>query len=42
VKVPPLKNDFKNFTLAEYGTIESPNGAGLAPEFLYEKAHVTA
>ena len=40
----PLKDveTFRNFTLAKYGTIEWPNGADVAPEFLYEKAHVTA
>ncbi len=40
----PLKdvNTFRNFKLAEYGTIEWPSGADIAPEFLYEKAHVTA
>lgn len=40
----PLRDleNFRNFKLAEYGTIEWPSGADLAPEFLYEKAHVTA
>ncbi len=40
----PLKDfeTFRNFRLTEYGTIEWPNGADIAPEFLYEKAHVTA
>ena len=40
----PLKNVnyFRNFSLAEYGTICWPNGADLAPEFLYEKVRVHA
>ena len=40
----PLKdlNIFKKFTLAEYGTLVWPNGADIAPEFLYQQAHVTA
>lgn len=39
----PLKNVeyFRNFSLAEYGTVTWPNGADLAPEFLYEKTRVT-
>jgi hypothetical protein len=38
----PLKDVafFRNFTVAEYGTVTWPNGADLAPEFLYAKAHV--
>jgi hypothetical protein len=40
----PLKDPktFRNFKVAEYGTIEWPNGADIAPEFLYRQAHVTA
>jgi hypothetical protein len=40
----PLKdvNYFRNFSLAEYGTICWPNGADIAPEFLYEKVRVHA
>ncbi len=40
----PLKDQatFKKFKVAEYGTIEWPNGADIAPEFLYQQAHVTA
>ena len=36
----PLKDlsYFRRFEVAEYGTIAWPNGADLAPEFLYEKA----
>ena len=38
----PLKNPeyFRHFEVAEYGTIAWPNGADLAPEFLYERARV--
>ena len=40
----PLKdvNYFRNFSLAEYGTICWTNGADIAPEFLYEKVRVHA
>lgn len=40
----PLKNVdyFRNFSLAEYGTICWPDGADIAPEFLYEKVRVHA
>ena len=32
-------NYFRDFSVAEYGTIW-PNGADVAPEFLYEKVRV--
>ncbi|HEX8151838.1 MAG TPA: DUF2442 domain-containing protein [Thermoanaerobaculia bacterium] len=40
----PLKDVqyFRNLFVAEYGTIAWPNGADLAPEFLYEHVHVAA
>ena len=40
----PLKDPdyFRQFVLAEYGTLAWPNGADFAPEFLYSRAHVTA
>jgi hypothetical protein len=40
----PLKDVsyFRNFSVAEYGTICWPNGADLAPEFLHEKVRVHA
>ena len=38
----PLKDPeaFRKFEVAEYGTIAWPNGADLAPEFLYERTRV--
>jgi Protein of unknown function (DUF2442) len=38
----PLKDVeyFRNFEVAEYGTVAWPNGADIAPEFLYERARV--
>ena len=38
----PLKDPsyFRQMSVAEYGTIAWPNGADLAPEFLYERARV--
>jgi hypothetical protein len=40
----PLKDvaHFRDFSIAEYGTICWPNGADLAPEFLYEEVRVPA
>lgn len=41
----PLKEQafFRRFSVnPDTGTIEWPNGADFAPEFLYEKVHVTA
>jgi len=39
----PLKEPayFRQFTVAEYGTLAWPNGADLAPEFLYDRVRVT-
>ena len=38
----PLKDPdaFRKLEVAEYGTIAWPNGADLAPEFLYERTRV--
>jgi len=38
----PLKEleYFRGVAVAEYGTIAWPNGADVAPEFLYERIHV--
>lgn len=33
---------FQKFEVAEYGTLAWPNGADLAPEFLYAQARVAA
>ena len=33
---------FRKFEVAEYGTLAWPNGADLAPEFLYSRARVVA
>jgi hypothetical protein len=40
----PLKNVeyFREVIVAEYGTIAWPNGADIAPEFLYERVRVPA
>ena len=40
----PLKDPavFGKFEVAEYGTLAWPNGADLAPEFLYECVRVGA
>lgn len=40
----PLKQPeyFRRVTVAEYGTIAWPNGADIAPEFLYQRVRVPA
>ncbi|MFL6247385.1 MAG: DUF2442 domain-containing protein [Thermoanaerobaculia bacterium] len=40
----PLKqvDYFRNMLVAEYGTVAWPNGADIAPEFLYERVRVAA
>jgi hypothetical protein len=40
----PLKapENFRQVAVAEYGTIAWPNGADLAPEFVYERVRVPA
>jgi len=40
----PLKDVeyFRNLEVAEYGTVAWPNGADIAPEFLYERVRVVA
>ncbi len=40
----PLRDSefFRKFEVAEYGTLAWPNGADLAPEFLYSRTKVAA